>query len=768
MVGLNGRARPLLLSVSFVSLMWTMSTPVHAQAQSPQAETGQQTQAKRRTNDHKDTMPQARSDSGWETAYAQVGQPIEAPLDAITVAATKTRERTIDALAGVSKITTGEIEQLAPSRTSDIFFSAPSVSFQERGDEPGSAIAVRGLQDFGRVAVVVDGARQNFQRTGHNANGYFYLDPAMIAEADVVRGPVANIYGSGAIGGVVSFRTKDVEDVLRAGERWGVLSEGTVGTNLFRGNVATFAAGRSENVEAIVGGSYRTQDNYKNGNGVEVPNTHQEIQTGLAKLTIRPADGHEVKLGFLGYDARYDTGQPSIPNTSAYATKTLNTTATLSWKYQRPEDRIFDFKASAYFNGTDTDQTKIAGTSNPITGNIGDHRSFTVNTTGLDIYNTTRFDTGPVAQAVTYGGDYFSDKVTVNDQTGASVFTTPNGRREVGGGFLQLKSNYSSWFEMINAVRYDTYALNSGGFSTDGDRFSPKSTIGITPVEWMTIYGTYAEGYRAPSVTETMVSGNHPGVGVSNPSVIYGSLFTLLPNLALKPEVGKTKEVGLNFRFNDVFTTGDKIRAKVNVFRNDVDNYIDLVSFGPPQPMISICPAPPGFCPVPVPFIPVAFTDTSLVQYQNIANARIEGVELESTYDAGTWFAGLAGSWMKGVNMATGEHLSSVPGHKIVTTLGVRFFDQKVTAAVRWASVAAQSDLPATFLPATSYDLVNIFVGYQPTPDILASFTIDNLLDVYYLPYATLRGTDGTDTALAGSAPGRTYKASLRVRFGAS
>jgi hemoglobin/transferrin/lactoferrin receptor protein len=76
--------------------------------------------------------------------------------------------------------------------------------------------------------------------------------------------------------------------------------------------------------------------------------------------------------------------------------------------------------------------------------------------------------------------------------------------------------------------------------------------------------------------------------------------------------------------------------------------------------------------------------------------------------------------------------------------------------------------LSPTFLPATSYDLVNIFVGNQPTPDILASFTIDNLLDVYYLPYATLKSSDGTDTALAGSAPGRTYKASLRIRFGAS
>ena len=60
---------------------------------------------------------------------------------------------------------------IQPQRTSDLFCGLPSVWFRERGDTPETAINIRGLQDFGRVAVVVDGARQNFQRSGHNANG---------------------------------------------------------------------------------------------------------------------------------------------------------------------------------------------------------------------------------------------------------------------------------------------------------------------------------------------------------------------------------------------------------------------------------------------------------------------------------------------------------------------------------------------------------------------------------------------------------------------
>src|SRR5262249_45549961 len=143
-------------------------------------------------------------------------------LDPVTVLATKVPEKTTESLAAVSAVRSDQLERTMPSRPSDILFGIPGVWFQERADDPGPAGNIRGLQDFGRVAVVVDGARQNFQRTGHNADGVFYLEPELISGADVVRGPVANIYGSGAIGGVVSFTTKDVSDVLRNGQQWGV------------------------------------------------------------------------------------------------------------------------------------------------------------------------------------------------------------------------------------------------------------------------------------------------------------------------------------------------------------------------------------------------------------------------------------------------------------------------------------------------------------------------------------------------------------------
>ena len=257
--------------------------------------------------------------AGMVTARAQQ------TLDPITVLATKTIEKTIEALAMVSSVRQEQLDQLQPKRTSDMFYGLPSVWFRERADSPETAINIRGLQDFGRVAVVVDGARQNFQRSGHNANGQFFLEPETVAEVDVSRGPVSNIYGSGAIGGVVSFRTKDAQDVLRPGERIGALMNMNLGSNTGRGLGSFFGAARpNENIDLFAGGTYRSQGDYKDGNGNIVPNSGYNMSTGMGKVTVRPAEGHEIKLGALHARVRL-TRPASSPARNRSTTPTSGT-----------------------------------------------------------------------------------------------------------------------------------------------------------------------------------------------------------------------------------------------------------------------------------------------------------------------------------------------------------------------------------------------------------------------------------------------------------
>lgn len=709
-------------------------------------------------------------------------------LDTITVSASKSEEKAIDALAPISVITLDTINTVSAKRLSDIFYNTPGVSFQDRGDTPETSINIRGLQDFGRVAVVVDGARQNYQRTGHNANGGFFLEPELLGGVEVVRGPTANIYGSGAIGGVVSFRTKDVSDILKPGERFATTFNGMLGSNSGRGLGSAFMASRpNDNVDVLVGGTHRMQSNYKDGDGTTIDNTANHISTGLAKVTVRPADGHEVKFGGIVQENLFNIGQYNRgpvataaqrllnQGTSVYATDVTNYTGTVSWRYSKPDDKLFDWNLSAYVNRTENDQTKIWHNSttaqagvcttpgNNVSGCVGDKRNYVLNTTGFDGYNTSRFEFAGWQNALTIGGDIFKDDVDTTDQSGNSNITTPGGIRTVGGAFVQLKSNYANWLEVISAARYDHYELESGSTTSSGDRISPKITVGITPIPGVTPYVSYAEGYRAPSITETLIAGAHATGGgpafFTCPNGTSG-LFCFLPNPNLRPEVGKNQEVGINLKFDNIFRSGDAFRGKINAFRNNLEDYIELT---PSAPITVLVPIPPfGFFP---------YTGSQYYQYQNIDKAHIQGFEAELSYDAGDWFLGLTGQLQRGYNDVTGEGLANIQPNKIVTTFGVRLLERKLTLAASWVSAASNQHVPVTYTPSTSYDLLNFYLTYDPVKDLTLAFGIDNILNEYYRPYAipksTYDGATQNDVLWTAPPPGIVYKGSMRVRFSA-
>ena len=290
--------------------------------------------------------------------------------------------------------------------------------------------------------------------------------------------------------------------------------------------------------------------------------------------------------------------------------------------------------------------------------------------------------------------------------------------------------------------------------STGGDRFSPKITVGVTPVAGFTPYVSYAEGYRAPSITETLIAGAHATGGGPPLFVCPGGtagLFCFLPNPNLQAEVGKNKEAGVNLKYDGIFTANDSFRGKFNVFRNDIDNYIDLVA-SPPVP------------------VPPFGSFSQFFQYQNIAHARIEGLEAETLYDAGLWYVGVAGHLIRGKNVATNIGLATITPRKITTTGGVRLLDRRLILAAQWSSFGANNNVPAGYLPSTGYDLVNLYLTWNATKDIVFSASIDNLLNQYYRPYAipgsSSDGTPQNDVLWSSPGPGRVYKAGLKIHFG--
>jgi hemoglobin/transferrin/lactoferrin receptor protein len=672
-------------------------------------------------------------------------------LDEITVAASKTGEPVATTLASVSQVSEQELEILQPMNASDIFFGVPGVTGQSDARRTQTSVNIRGLQDFGRVAVIVDGARNNFQRSDHGTQSVFWVEPEMLKEATIVRGPVANIYGSGAIGGVVVLETKAADDFLLPEERTAAALTGRYETNGDGFMTSATAAARISDAFGVIGNVvYRTADDFEDGDSDTVDGTGFDVIAGMAKATIRPADAHEIELGWIGNHDEWveEAG-------AARDTELDQNTFTAEYDYSDPDNNWLDLHIGAYLNDTDQRQVQLEDEEqyDEETGEIvvvpaGAERGFALQTVGFDVWNTSRFDGYGLSHEVTYGGDWFRDEVETDDPIGGGEVYTPSGERQAYGAFLQDRVGYSDWLEIVGGVRFDGYSLDGTvdgeDVSSDGRRLSPRITIGVSPFErsalaGLQLYGTYAEGYRSPSVTETLISGLHPS----------GVTFPFLPNPDLEPETAKTTEFGVNYVRDGLFLPGDGLRVKAAIFNNDVDDYIELVTLTPAilggDPECSFVPTP-GRIPI-------------CVRYENVAEARIRGFEFESFYDAGRFFGGFNVTVLDGENLVTDEPLATVPPAEVTARLGFRFLREKAVVGGEVRHVFEDDDVDEPFVD--NYTLVNLFAAYAPNDNFRFDLRLNNLFDETYANYLNVVGGEAVFEQ------GFNAKIGATIRFGA-
>lgn len=666
-------------------------------------------------------------------------------LDKILISS-RTGETALETLGSASHVDQEQLDRRMATTPAGALFGVPGVAVQQDGRRASSTVNIRGLQDFGRVAVIVDGARQNFQRSDHGAQSTFWIDPELLKSVDVIRGPISNTYGSGAIGGVVFFETKDAADFLRPGETWALSTTARYETNGEGFTTSATGAYQFNDALGVIGNIvYRDYGDYKDGGGDDVAGSGFDVLSGLLKATIKPTENSELELGWIGTD---DSWSETSGGTPAYDVDMKQNTFTGRYNITDDAKSWLDLHVNVSHNAANMEQVSLiplGGRFDPVTGlpivlPAGSVAEYDIGTTGVDLWNTSRFQTGALAHELTYGGDWVGDDVDTTGTAGGDSFYTPSGKRTVWGAYIQDKMTWE-WLEVLGGLRYDNYDLSGDNDEgTSGDRVSPRISVGVSPfsapvLEGLQFYATYAEGYRSPSLTETLISGLHPA-GVS---------FPFLPNPNLKPEIGKTWEVGINYGADGVFAEGDAIRLKAAYFNNDVDDYIDGVTLSPFDPT-SGCPFGGGS-------IPICF------QYQNFANAQIDGFEFESVYDAAWGFAGLSASFIDGHTVSyDGERADLVtqPSSTVTGQLGFRFLDDKLTVGgeVQYNGKPRGNDI------AEDYTLVNAFATYRPNDNFKVDARIDNIFDE---KYANPLNTSLTEVLYE---PGVSFKLAATMRFG--
>ena len=129
-------------------------------------------------------------------------------INEIVVSASKFEEQRKDVSQKIQVLRASEIQIMNQSSTADVMSNTGNV-FVQKSQLGGGSPIIRGFET-NKVLMVVDGVRMNtaIYRAGHVQN-IITLDNAMLDRVEVIFGPGSVVYGSDALGGVMSFTTKN-------------------------------------------------------------------------------------------------------------------------------------------------------------------------------------------------------------------------------------------------------------------------------------------------------------------------------------------------------------------------------------------------------------------------------------------------------------------------------------------------------------------------------------------------------------------------------
>lgn len=648
-------------------------------------------------------------------------------LDPLTVTGTKTPTPRSDVPATIDVIDAEDLERSQPSTLGDILNDLPGVEVEGGPKGSQSQPNIRGFGGTGwgsnRVVTTIDGARQN---VGAAHGGSMFVDPDVLKQVEVLKGTGSTLYGSGAIGGVLALTTKDAEDFLGDGDTFGFRVKGgyhSVNDEWLTSE--TIAVRPVDELDFLGNFTYRNGDDYEDGDGETIEKTSTDIQSGLVKLGVNPAEGHRLEFSGLIFSDNEeiratDVDSSPVPNVEYDADHRIRkSTATARYTFDSPDTDLINLQATLYRD--DTDITDAGQDYDRVT-------KADLTTTGIDVFNTFEFDTGWAEHAFTFGTEFYHDsgEGRIN---GEKEPQNPDATQDVVGVYAQYSIKLFDQLTLTPGVRWDYYKTDPEGDQFDNrsdDRVSPKVGINWAPLEWASVYGSYSEGYRAPSIREMYITGTHFGIGGP-----FANVF--VPNPDLKPESTKTWEGGLRLSFDDVVMPNDAIRFNAAYFHTAARNFIDgeiVMDFIPPT----------------------QFTTTPV----NVPRAEIEGQEVSLSYDSDYVFFAGSYSRIRGDNETDDEPLTSIPADKLMLTVGGKIPSLDlafgVTNEIAWAQRRVPDDQEAE-LAVDGYHIVNLFASWAPDDGVLEGLRVDagieNVVDNEYERYLALEDAPGRDFRLA-------------------
>ncbi|MGE3711272.1 MAG: TonB-dependent hemoglobin/transferrin/lactoferrin family receptor, partial [Hyphomicrobiaceae bacterium] len=709
--------------------------------------------------------------------------------------------------SSISVISSEAIKSNPTRSARDLFASVPGVlATSDTSQNQGINVSIRGLQDQTRINMMIDGARQNFQRNGHGSTGYTYVDTALIREVDIEKSGTSGMGGAASLGGYVNFRTIIADDLIAPGKSFGGELDVTRGTNEYDFSGSASVAARLSDRFSILGGISRKRlgeyeigkhgrDKIESGSELEKPiMTGSETWSSLLKAEIKPTDDTNVTLSWLRYKSEFSQGSDTLTQSDLQDITNDTLVASFGWK---PANELIDMKGRLWFNHVQDKESRTQRTASMRAVAV----DYSLGTFGGSLENTSRFNLLPTPLALNYGFEAFRDDgktvargadITSDpDQAWWYQGANPGGRRDIVSGFVNATIDPTDWLSISGGVRYDYYRVSAstaifgervakqvevvipgtcipvpfppfeicGSDRTEtqtvfsypvyeqdvqrsGGAMTPTAKIAVTPTKGLQLFGTYSQSYRPPTLMEAALGGTHVGG--------FGQRFA--PNPWIDPEQARTWEAGINLSFDGVFRPDDKFRMKAVGFYREVKDYIAVGT-------IDLTPSG---------------TPVSYGAHVNLdGTTPMKGVEVDANYDTGSFYIGGAFSFLNadyastytynGASYDAESYILFVPPEiKYSLDGGVRLFDQKLTVGGRMTYVGAADKhiglMPVLLGPyqTGNYRLFDLYGSFAFNDAKKLRFAVNNITDVAYVPALGL----GTLPA-----PGRTATLSLQLKF---
>jgi vitamin B12 transporter len=454
------------------------------------------------------------------------------PIADVVVTATRV-PATLATAPDVFVITAADIQARQATFAADVLSTAPGVVVTQSGAFGGlTGVSIRGAPTD-KTLVLIDGVPVNDASSPSGGYDFGALDLGDISRVEILTGPQGALWGSNAIGGVVSFITKEpngIDASVEGGsfDSWRTSASAGKSTEKW----ALGASISSFDTQGISAADVR--DNYA---AVGLPGFHNTEKDGDSEFTADIRGRYEL-TDRIGFDAqvRYNRAVTDIDG------------------FPPPDFLFMDTNDVAVSDSVEAfGRARIAGpwglknefSVSDYQIERGDHGESGANgsTANRQVYRYTLARGAPDDLVSFVAG-------AERENTDASVSTGQRFNLDATSGFGVVQLHPLSPLTIVASVRYDAPAA-----------FRPQTTFraGATyELGWgFSVQGSFNQGFKTPTISETVCD------------------FCFSPRVPLQPEHAQGYDGGLGWASAD-----GRLSLKATAFHLDITDQIEFAASG--------------------------------------------------------------------------------------------------------------------------------------------------------------------------------------------